>query len=105
MPQEATHYMMALPKFRSHHSMKIWVGAGLFSVLVGAAAAGPPVAPAPVRVRYNRDVRPILADNCFTCHGPDSAARKAGLRLDRREDAIKAEAFVPGKAEKSALVE
>jgi hypothetical protein len=38
-------------------------------------------------VRYNRDVRPILAENCFACHGPDSASRKAGLRLDRRDDA------------------
>lgn len=56
-------------------------------------------------LEYNRDIRPILAENCFACHGPDSAARKAGLRLDRREDAIKVEAFIPGKADKSALVE
>src|SRR5437867_2214244 len=56
-------------------------------------------------IEYNRDVRPILAENCFACHGPDSASRKAGLRLDRREDAIKAEAIVPGQPEKSALVE
>ncbi len=57
------------------------------------------------RLEYNRDVRPILAENCFACHGPDSAARKAGLRLDRREDAVKAEAVVPGKPDNSALVE
>src|SRR5262249_5634586 len=44
-------------------------------------------------LEYNRDVRPILAENCFACHGPDSAARKASLRLDRRDDAVgKAEA-------------
>jgi hypothetical protein len=55
--------------------------------------------------QYNRDVRPILAENCFACHGPDSAARKAGLRLDRRDDAVKAEAIVPGKPEKSGVVE
>ena len=36
---------------------------------------------------YNADVRPILAESCFACHGPDSAARKAGLRLDRAQDA------------------
>jgi len=57
------------------------------------------------KIRYNRDVRPILAENCFACHGADSAARKADLRLDRRDDAIAAEAIVPGDVEKSTLVE
>ncbi|MCC6417789.1 MAG: DUF1553 domain-containing protein [Gemmataceae bacterium] len=56
-------------------------------------------------VEYNRDVRPILAENCFSCHGPDSASRKAGLRLDSREEALKAEAFVPGKPDQSPLIE
>jgi hypothetical protein len=57
------------------------------------------------KLQYNRDVRPILAENCFACHGPDSAARKAGLRLDRRDDAMKADVIVPGKPEQSPLVE
>jgi hypothetical protein len=57
------------------------------------------------KIEYNRDVRPILSENCFACHGADSAARKADLRLDRRDDAIKAEAIVPGDVEKSALIE
>ena len=57
------------------------------------------------KIEYNRDVRPILAENCFACHGPDSAARKAGLRLDQRDDAVKIGAIVPGKAGESALVE
>ena len=43
--------------------------------------------PAPSKLAYNRDIRPILAENCFPCHGPDSAARKANLRLDRPADA------------------
>jgi hypothetical protein len=56
------------------------------------------------RVLFNRDIRPILAENCFPCHGPDSAARKAGLRLDRREVAVKIGAIVPGKTDESELV-
>jgi hypothetical protein len=61
------------------------------------------------KVDFNRDVRPILSDNCYACHGPDSAKRKAGLRLDLKEGAVaklKSDnlAIVPGHPEKSALV-
>jgi hypothetical protein len=56
------------------------------------------------RVEFNRDIRPILSDTCFKCHGPDSTTRKAELRLDLREAALEAGAFVPGDAEKSELV-
>jgi hypothetical protein len=55
-------------------------------------------------LEYNRDVRPILAENCFACHGPDSAARKADMRLDRRDDAIEAGAISPGNTDESELV-
>ena len=47
-----------------------------------APAAGPRSAPPTERVQFNRDVRPILADKCWSCHGPDGNKRKAGLRLD-----------------------
>lgn len=56
------------------------------------------------KLEYNRDIRPILADNCFACHGPDSAARKGSLRLDQRDAAIKKKAIVPGKTGESELV-
>jgi hypothetical protein len=58
----------------------------------------------PKKLHYNRDVRPILAENCFACHGADSAARKAKLRLDVREDAIEHGALVPGKVSESDMI-
>jgi mono/diheme cytochrome c family protein len=76
--------------------------------LIGAGTVVLPLsgrtAPADDRVQYNRDVRPILSENCFVCHGPDSSSRKADLRLDRRDDAIKAGAFVPGKPDESEAI-
>ena len=58
---------------------------------------------------YNRDIRPILADKCFACHGPDAAHREAGLRLDQRESATEsregAAAIVPGQPEVSEAMQ
>jgi len=53
---------------------------------------------------YNRDVRPILAENCFSCHGPDKNSREAKLRLDVREDALASEAFVAGDPKASEII-
>lgn len=62
------------------------------------------------RPEFDRDIRPILAENCYPCHGPDQNKRKAKLRLDRREEALKELpdgeiAIVPGKPAQSKLVE
>ncbi|MFN6111027.1 MAG: DUF1553 domain-containing protein [Planctomycetota bacterium] len=57
------------------------------------------------KLSYNRDVRPILTDNCFACHGPDSAARQADLRLDKREAAVDSGAIEPGEPDSSQVVE
>lgn len=55
-------------------------------------------------VDYVREVQPILARNCFACHGPDEGDRQADLRLDQREAAIEFGAIVPGEPEASELV-
>lgn len=55
-------------------------------------------------VSYHHDIRPILAENCFYCHGQDPNKRKADLRLDVREEAVEFGAFVPGKPDESELV-
>jgi hypothetical protein len=56
------------------------------------------------RVQYNHDVRPILFENCFACHGPDSAARQADLRLDKRDAAIDTSAIVAGDPDSSEMI-
>ncbi len=61
--------------------------------------------PLPAKIEFNRDVRPILSDNCFYCHGNDPSHRQAQLRLDVREDALQKEAFLPGKPDESALIQ
>lgn len=57
------------------------------------------------KLQFNRDIRPILSDKCFHCHGPDSKNQKADLRLDVREAAIKDGHIRPGDPETSMILE
>lgn len=80
----------------------------LVAILMRSPSQGAaPTAPA---VDYSRQILPLLADNCFACHGPDEKKRKAKLRLDTKEGLLGelksgSRAVVPGKSAESALVE
>jgi mono/diheme cytochrome c family protein len=67
-----------MPSMRSAAFALLAVLAAPCSSPLGAVPDEPPI-------RFNRDIRPLLAENCFACHGPDPLARKAKLRLDRED--------------------
>ncbi|MGC3969127.1 MAG: hypothetical protein QM775_17715 [Pirellulales bacterium] len=76
-----------------------------FIVVACASMASLSVAAEPIS--FNRDIRPILAEACFHCHGPDPGSRKADLRLDREQSFFGKESplVVPGKPDASPLCE
>src|ERR1700722_4232600 len=64
----------------------------------------------PASISFNRDIRPIMSDTCFRCHGPDKSSRMANMRLDIRDEALKPMKdgtipIVPGDPDKSAIVQ
>lgn len=75
-----------------------------FSTLLSVVAMNVALRGAEEPLDFNRDIRPILSENCFYCHGQDAAKRQADLRLDDREQAATAGAIVPGKASDSSMM-
>src|SRR5262245_23263939 len=79
--------------------------AAMTRILAALALVSLPAVSRAADIDFNRDVRPILSDKCFACHGPDEKHRKKKLRLDVEQDALDSGAIVPGKPEASPLVE
>ncbi|MGL6097606.1 MAG: DUF1549 domain-containing protein, partial [Fimbriiglobus sp.] len=77
---------------------RLCLALGLFAFVSTRSDAADPI-------EFNRDIRPLLSDNCFACHGPDQSHRKAKLRLDVRADAVEHGAIVPGKPAESSVIE
>ncbi len=93
------HYSQTFPMVSNRISnMKQSYLSITLSLLLAVAPAG---AQSPKAIEFNRDIRPILADHCYNCHGPAKSTRKADLRLDTKEGA--ATVIAPGKAHDSEL--
>ena len=98
--------MRASTKFATLSVAAIVITAGAIRITAQTPAAKAPTSAS--EVNFDREVRPILSNNCFRCHGPDESSRVGGFRLDLREEATKQQAvgtpIVPGDTDHSELI-
>ncbi len=90
-PMRAPSFLKSTPTARTALTAALAI---TFSGLTSAAE----------KLGFNHDIRPLLSDKCFFCHGPDPKNRKADLRLDVRDAAVEAKAIVPGKPDESEII-
>ena len=93
-PFSSRHRQFEDPATISGGDGRLFAGGGHVAVLLSAEE----------KLQFNRDIRSILSDNCFLCHGPDKNRRQADLRLDIRDQAMDHQAIVPGKPDESEVV-
>ncbi len=118
---------MAIPQISRKQQQTIWIGTSAMTgllkhrtdfraplsasartarttVLVCTVIAALPSAASPPLISFNKDIRPLLTETCFVCHGPDANKRAGGFRIDQRESAVAKGVLVPGKPEKSLAI-
>ena len=98
------------PPSRFRGRLLVLVAPLCLAALAPPAAVAADLPKATPKIDYNRDIRPILADACYACHGPDEKQRKRKLRFDVRDSAVaelsdSLHAVVPGKSADSALID
>ena len=86
------------PRMRTSKNLTIVTIVAVFTCYCLKASGDEPVS-------FNSDIRPILSEFCFACHGPDEEDRAADLRLDLREPALAYGALVEGQPDESLLIE
>src|SRR3984957_7536831 len=101
---------MIVPKLTATRSCsRLFARYALAPIMLVSAVPAPSLAESGGQVSFDRDIRPIMSDTCFRCHGPDAGSRMANMGLDLPEEALKPKAkgtpIVPGDTEHSEIIQ